>query len=90
MIKIMHFNKRERYLINAALSFQNCLLKKTGDFPEEKLWKKLEDKTNRWVWELKEGSITDDAGVGETLSKERRRGNSLLERRIKNDNKNDT
>ena len=65
----MNFNKRERYLINAALSFQNHFLKRSGDFPEEKLWKRLEDKTNHWIWEV-EGSIQDDAGVGE-ISKRR-------------------
>lgn len=61
----MEFNKRERYLINSALSFRNRFLIRSGDFPEKELWEKLEDKTNHWIWELDEGSISDDAGVGE-------------------------
>lgn len=61
----MEFNKRERYLINAAIYAHNFFLAEAGSFLEEKLFKKLEAKTNAWIWELKEGSISDDTGVGE-------------------------
>jgi len=61
---MINLNRRERYLLSNCLKRTIEKLNHSGDFPEKRLYEKLNKKVMGWVWEA-EGDITSDKGVGE-------------------------